>query len=89
MDLDSDTTLSAEEFVELLIEIDALQRLYDTWTTEECEQELPEEEHPVRMSVLDGLLCRKLALRDKALAEFRAIYPELDQFEWAKPEYDA
>jgi hypothetical protein len=82
-----ETKLSPEEFVELLIEIDALQRLFVTWTS--SEELVEEDEESIRLEVLDSMLARKMALRDEALAEFRMIYPELEKFDWAKPEYDA
>ena len=81
------TKLSAEEFVELLIEIDALQRLFQAWTNgeeAECAQE-----QSIRVDVLEMMLIKKIALRDEALAEFRMVYPEMKQFAWATPEFDA
>lgn len=87
MEMLNTTTLTPEEFVELLIEIDALQRLFVTWT--QSEEMIEAHEETIRLEVLDSMLARKLALRDEALAEFRMIYPELEKFEWATPEYDA
>jgi len=81
------TRLSAEDFVELLIEIDALQRLFQAWTS--GDEVACSEEQSIRLDVLEAMLAKKMAMRDEALAEFRMVYPEMRQFAWAQPEYDA
>ena len=75
-------TLSTEEFIELLIELDALQRMYTDWL-DDVEANSPQ------IDILRSMITNKLSVRDCALAEFRVQYPELDQFEWARPEFDA
>ena len=77
-----DATLSTDEFIELLIELDALQRMYADWL-DDIDANSPQ------IDILRDMITKKLSTRDFALAEFRVKYPELDQFEWAKPEFDA
>ncbi len=83
MDIDSqEFTLSAEDFIELLIELDALQRMYATWLDDE-------EEHSPQINILREMITKKLSLRDEVLAQYRVMYPELDQYAWAQPQFDA
>ena len=74
--------LSTEDFIELLIELDALQRMYVTWQ-DDVEANSPQ------IDILRDMITRKLSIRDCALAEYRVQYPELDQYEWSRPEFDA
>ena len=78
------TTLSTEEFIELLIELDALQRLFNVWLEEAHNEEI----HP-QMEILKCMISNKITVRDQVLAEYRIVYPELDNFAWAKPNFDA
>lgn len=75
-------TLTTDEFIELLIELDALQHLFNNWLDDaDCLDQ--------QLDILRSMISKKIALRDQALAEFRVAYPELDSFDWAKPDLDA
>ncbi len=75
-------TLTTDDFIELLIELDALQHLFNKWLDDDdCQSQ--------QLEILRAMIAKKIELRDQALAEFRVAYPELDNFDWAKPDLDA
>ena len=67
---------SLEEFVELLVEIAALQRLRVHW------DEASEKDGTwyAKNEVLESLLERKLKEREEALEAFKEEYPDLEDF---------
>lgn len=82
--MEKQCTLSTDEFIELLIELDALQRLFNVWLEESHTEEVGPQ-----MEILKGMITKKVTIRDQVLAEYRNTYPELEQFDWAKPDFDA
>ena len=80
VEMDSQGEELIEQFVELLIEITALQRLYAEWII--ADRQAADIE--TQLAMLERLLQRKLLLRQRKLARLREIYPEIEQFEWAK-----
>lgn len=82
--MEKECTLSTDEFIELLIELDALQRLFNVWL-----EEAHNEEVGPQMEILKCMITKKVTVRDQVLAEYRNTYPELQNFDWAKPDFDA
>ena len=78
--------LSFESFLELLVEIAALQRLRAEWQLQDDDQEGLEE----KREILERVLAKKLDMRAQALGQLRETFPDMANFSWGSPDaYDA
>lgn len=86
MSFDHAAGQNLESFIELLIEISALQRLRRVWLAEEGENS----EQNERLAILSRMIRRRCAERDRELRKFSEAYPEIKTFGWLNDSnYDA